>query len=286
MDIKKKFTRPFALALAIHLTLLGLFALSALYKPAPKEEPPASEVIHATMIDLATLPTKVEKDHSEEDAKQAKAEADSLAKAEDAKQAKAEAATQAKAKTEADALAKDEAAKQAKAEAAVQAKAEAAKAKTEADALAKAEDAKQAKTEAAAQAKAEAAKAKTEADALAKAEAAKQAKAEADAAEATKNKLAAQASESNQAKLAIQKKVEHSWIRPATVNEGLKCTIKVKLMSDGTVISAEVISSSGDEIFDRSAENAVQKASPLPVPNDKELFTQEFRSFQFLFNPK
>ena len=280
MDIKKKFTRPFALALAIHLTLLGLFALSALYKPAPKEEPPASEVIHATMIDLATLPTKVEKDHSEEDAKQAKAEADSLAKAEDAKQAKAEAATQAKAKTEADALAKDEAAKQAKAEAAVQAKAEAAKAKTEA------EDAKQAKTEAAAQAKAEAAKAKTEADALAKAEAAKQAKAEADAAEATKNKLAAQASESNQAKLAIQKKVEHSWIRPATVNEGLKCTIKVKLMSDGTVISAEVISSSGDEIFDRSAENAVQKASPLPVPNDKELFTQEFRSFQFLFNPK
>ena len=269
MDIKKKFTRPFALALAIHLTLLGLFALSALFKPAPKEEPPASEVIHATMIDLATLPTKVEKDHSEEDAKQAKAEADSLAKAEDAKQAKAEAAAQAKA----------EAAKQAKAEA---------------ESLAKAEDAKQAKTEAAAQAKAEAAKAKTEADALAKAEAAKQAKAEAaaqakaeaDAAEATKNKLAAQASESNQAKLAIQKKVEHSWIRPATVNEGLKCTIKVKLMSDGTVISAEVISSSGDEIFDRSAENAVQKASPLPVPNDKELFTQEFRSFQFLFNPK
>ncbi len=244
MDIKKKFTRPFALALAIHLTLMGLFALSALYKPAPKEEPPASEVIHATMIDLATLPTKVEKDHSEEDAKQAKAEA------------------------------------------AAQAKAEAAKAKTEADALAKAEAAKQAKAEAAAQAKAEAAKAKTEADALAKAEAAKQAKAEADAAEATKNKLAAQASESNQAKLAIQKKVEHSWIRPATVNEGLKCTIKVKLMSDGTVISAEVISSSGDEIFDRSAENAVQKASPLPVPNDKELFTQEFRSFQFLFNPK
>ena len=247
MDIKKKFTRPFALALAIHLTLLGLFALSALYKPAPKEEPPASEVIHATMIDLATLPTKVEKDHSEEDAKQAKAEA----------------ASQAKAKTEADALAKTEAAKQAKAEAAAQTKAEAAKAKTEADTLAKAEAAKQAKAEAAAQAKAEA-----------------------DAAEATKNKLAAQASESNQAKLAIQKKVEHSWIRPATVNEGLKCTIKVKLMSDGTVISAEVISSSGDEIFDRSAENAVQKASPLPVPNDKELFTQEFRSFQFLFNPK
>jgi colicin import membrane protein len=52
------------------------------------------------------------------------------------------------------------------------------------------------------------------------------------------------------------------------------------------VIDAIVISSSGDEDFDRSAENAVNKASPLPVPKDKELFAREFRSFQFLFNPK
>jgi colicin import membrane protein len=57
-------------------------------------------------------------------------------------------------------------------------------------------------------------------------------------------------------------------------------------MSDGTVMDAEVISSSGDEDFDRSAENAVNKASPLPVPKDKELFAREFRSFQFLFDPK
>ena len=240
MDIKKKLTRPFVLALTLHLTLLGLFALSALYKPAPVEQPPAPEIIHATMIDLATLPTKVEEDSPKEVAKQETADTEAAAQA----------------KAEADALAKAEVAKQTKAEAATQAKAEAAK------------------------------QAKAEADALAKAEVAKQAKAEADAAEATKNKLAAQASESNQAKIAIQKKVEHSWIRPATANEGLKCTIKVKLMSDGTVISAEVISSSGDEIFDRSAENAVEKASPLPVPNDKELFAQEFRSFLFLFNPK
>ena len=96
---------------------------------------------------------------------------------------------------------------------------------------------------------------------------------------------AAQAIESTQAKLAIQKKVERSWIRPLTANKDLKCTVQVRLMSDGTVISAEVISSSGDEIFDRSVENAVEKSSPLPVPNDKELFAEEFRTFQFLFNP-
>ena len=291
MDIKKKLTRPFAFALVIHLTLLALFALSALYKPAPIEQPPVTEIIHATMIDLATLPTEVEKDNPETNAKQenTEAEAKALAKAEAeaAKQAKAEAASLAKAEAETAKQEKAAEAAQAKAEIAKQEKAEAAKQEKAAEAAqAKAEAAKQEKA-AAAQAKAEAAKQEKAAEAAqAKAEAAKQEKAEAEAAEARKNKLAAQASESTQAKLAIQKKVERSWIRPPTVNEDLKCTIKVKLMSDGTVISAEVISSSGDEIFDRSAENAVQKASPLPVPSDKELFAQEFRSFQFSFNPK
>ena len=104
--------------------------------------------------------------------------------------------------------------------------------------------------------------------------------------EAQKAKAATQSAEAEQAKLAIKQKVNRSWIRPASATAGLKCTIRVRLMSDGTVIDAEVISSSGDEIFDRSAENAVNKASPLPVPKDKELFAREFRLFQFLFNPK
>ena len=124
---------------------------------------------------------------------------------------------------------------------------------------------------------------KVEAESLenVKADAAAQAKVE-----AQKAKAATQRVEAEQAKLAIKQKVNRSWIRPASVGGGLKCTIRVRLMSDGTVIDAEVISSSGDEIFDRSAENAVNKASPLPVPKDKELFAREFRSFQFLFNPK
>ena len=124
-------------------------------------------------------------------------------------------------------------------------------------------------------------KAKAEAEAEAEAKAATQAKVE-----AQKAKAAIQRAEAEQAKLAIKQKVNRSWIRPVSATAGLKCTIRVRLMSDGTVIDAEVISSSGDEIFDRSAENAVNRASPLPVPKDKELFAREFRTFQFLFNPK
>ena len=114
-----------------------------------------------------------------------------------------------------------------------------------------------------------------------KADAAAQAKVE-----AQKVKAATQRVEAEQAKLAIKQKVNRIWIRPVSTTAGLKCTIRVRLLSDGTVMDAEAISSSGDEDFDRSAENAVNKASPLPVPKDKELFAREFRSFQFLFNPK
>jgi len=124
---------------------------------------------------------------------------------------------------------------------------------------------------------------KVEAESLenAKAEAATQAKVE-----AQKAKAVTQRAEAEQAKLAIKQKVNRSWIRPASATAVLKCTIRVRLLSDGSVMDAVVISSSGDEDFDRSAENAVNKASPLPVPKDKELFAREFRSFQFMFNPK
>ena len=283
MGNQKRFTWPVLLALALHFTLLGLFILSALYKPSVKEIDALPEVIHATMIDTASLQKEAEvikqseakkeqlikeqlesKEKAEKEIKQAEIEEAA------AKELKAEAAKQAKAEAAADAKAEAEAAKAAKAEAAKQAKAEAA-------AEAKEEAAKQAKAEAAA---------KAEEAAKAEAEAAAAAKVKADAEAATQAKLAAQALAEQQAKQAIQQKVNRSWIRPVSAEAGLKCTIRVKLMSDGTVIDAEVISSSGDEIFDRSAENAVNKASPLPVPKDKELFAREFRAFEFLFNPK
>ena len=60
----------------------------------------------------------------------------------------------------------------------------------------------------------------------------------------------------------------------------------LELSRKAAATDAEVIASSGDEMFDNSAVNAVNKASPLPVPNDKELFAKEFRPLTFVFNPK
>ncbi|NOS89558.1 MAG: cell envelope integrity protein TolA, partial [Methylococcaceae bacterium] len=160
-----------------------------------------------------------------------------------------------------------EAAKQAKAEAAAKAKAEAAEA------------AKQAKAEAEAAEKAKAEAAAAEAKKAAELAAAEKAKAAAAAkAEAAKANLAARAAEKARIISEIRQKVSRSWIQPPD-KKGLKCLIKVRLMSNGTVIDATVVRSSGDDIFDQSAENAVHRASPLPVPQDKELFAKEFRAF-------
>ena len=93
------------------------------------------------------------------------------------------------------------------------------------------------------------------------------------------------ASAKDDAKKAIASKVERGWIRPFSSQGRLKCTIKVKLLSDGTVMEARVVSSSGDAAFDRSAELAVRKASPLPIPRDRELFNKEFKEFNFDFEP-
>ena len=101
--------------------------------------------------------------------------------------------------------------------------------------------------------------------------------------------LAAQAAANAQAKQtalsAIKKKVENNWIRPLSAGSGLKCTIRVKLLSSGEVMDTMIVTSSGDSGFDSSAESAVKKASPLPIPSDKELFNKDFRSFEFVFNP-
>ncbi|MFW5443430.1 MAG: cell envelope integrity protein TolA [Methylococcaceae bacterium] len=85
---------------------------------------------------------------------------------------------------------------------------------------------------------------------------------------------------------AIQRKVNQRWIKPLSSGKGLSCTIRVKLLPSGDVMEAAVVRGSGDTIFDRSAENAVRKASPLPVPKDRDLFARQFRVFTFEFKPE
>jgi colicin import membrane protein len=84
---------------------------------------------------------------------------------------------------------------------------------------------------------------------------------------------------------AIRQKVERNWIRPSASRKDLQCTVRVRLIPGGEVLEAKIVRSSGDPVFDRSVENAVHKASPLPLPENAELLEQ-FREIEFIFRPE
>jgi colicin import membrane protein len=83
----------------------------------------------------------------------------------------------------------------------------------------------------------------------------------------------------------IRQKVERNWVRPAGWTKGMECVVRVRLAPTGEVINATVARPSGSPAFDRSVENAVYKASPLPLPEDKGLF-EHFRELELRFHPE
>lgn len=86
-------------------------------------------------------------------------------------------------------------------------------------------------------------------------------------------------------KVLIRQKVSRNWARPSGAGQGLQCVVRVRLAAGGEVLNAAIVRSSGNEVFDRSVENAVHKASPLPLPEEKELFDY-FREIEFVFHPE
>ena len=69
--------------------------------------------------------------------------------------------------------------------------------------------------------------------------------------------------------------------------KGLECVLSVQTIPGGEVINVTVNKSSGNEVFDRRAVTAVEKASPLPLPADPATFDRlRLRKFNFRFKPK
>lgn len=69
--------------------------------------------------------------------------------------------------------------------------------------------------------------------------------------------------------------------------KGLECVLSVQTVPGGEVVSVTVNKSSGNEVFDRRAVTAVEKASPLPLPADPATFDRlSLRKFNFRFRPK
>jgi len=67
---------------------------------------------------------------------------------------------------------------------------------------------------------------------------------------------------------------------------GLECVFTVRVIPGGEIINVSLSQSSGNDIFDSRAMVALQKASPLPVPEDAATLDRlKLRQFSFRFKP-
>lgn len=81
---------------------------------------------------------------------------------------------------------------------------------------------------------------------------------------------------------AIKNKVAGQWYKPPGWQSGWTCHVQVTQAADGTVINVKIGQCDGDQLFRRSVQQAVERASPLPLPSDPSLFE---RNLEFTFKP-
>lgn len=93
------------------------------------------------------------------------------------------------------------------------------------------------------------------------------------------------AGEVDKYKALIVNAIGRNWILPENVDSSLTSKFRIRLGADGTVLDVALIVSSGDPLLDRSAQNAIYKASPLPVPSDADTFNL-FRDISLTVSPK
>lgn len=83
----------------------------------------------------------------------------------------------------------------------------------------------------------------------------------------------------------IQQDIGQHWIVPDKSKKRLSCRLQIRLGPGGMVVQVKLLRSSGDAILDRSAQAAVYKASPLPVPKEPDIFKQ-FRVINLTVRPE
>lgn len=86
-------------------------------------------------------------------------------------------------------------------------------------------------------------------------------------------------------KVLVKQAIDSQWIKPDGSTVGDFCELLVSVELGGKVLEVKLVRSSGNLALDRSAEAAIMKASPLPVPGDPKLF-DEFRTIKPVFKPE
>jgi colicin import membrane protein len=305
--ISRSLARPFRaviLALSIHVFFAAMFGISLQFEPKIVQASPV-EPVQAVVIDQAVIEREksrkkdLQRQREDEVRRQAekkkaerlevkrqadlkkRREVERKRKQEEKKMKESEAKRQAEAKHQEERKRKQEEKKMKEAEAKRQAEEEKkreAQEKKEREAEAKRQAEEKRKKEAEAKRQAEE-KRKKEAEAKRQAEEKKKQEAE----EAKRQLISGCSSSLGALVGEIENKVHNNWTYAGDAT-GLEVIISVKVTRDGEVASANEWRSSGDPIFDRSAVNALRKASPLPFPDDPRCY-EYIKEFNFIFTP-
>lgn len=276
-------------AVLLHVLFAGMFALTTLVLPRDVQTPQLA--IEAVIVDPSVVAQAGRKQQQEREREREKAQA---AEAEQRRQQEAEARKQSEARAEQERQAeierREQEIQQRKQEEQVMLERKEAERKREAEA----ERQRQAEAERQRQVEAERKRvADIERRQQEEAERRKQA-AEAKARAAREDELRRQLEEEeglmqarasgamNQYMAMIQQHVERRWIRPPSARSGIECEVKVAQGPSGTVLSVSIGRCNGDQAVQQSIETAVQRASPLPLPQDARLFE---RNLVFVFKP-
>lgn len=86
-------------------------------------------------------------------------------------------------------------------------------------------------------------------------------------------------------KARIIRAIGQQWLIPSGANKKLYCELMIRIAPGGAVLDVEIAKTSGDTSLDRSARAAVYKASPLPVPTEKDAFAP-FKQFVLRVQPE
>lgn len=86
----------------------------------------------------------------------------------------------------------------------------------------------------------------------------------------------------------IKRTVAGNWSRPPSARSNMQVILSIRLVPTGEVVGVEVVKSSGDALFDRSAVIAVEKAERFPELRDmpSRVFEAYFRQFTLVFKPE
>ncbi len=93
------------------------------------------------------------------------------------------------------------------------------------------------------------------------------------------------AGEVDKYKALIISAISRQWILPENADSRSSSQFRIRLAPNGVVLEVSLTRSSGDPILDRSAQSAIYKASPLPVPSDPATFNL-FRDISLTVRPE